>query len=61
LILRNLLKTKMGPKIPAYRLARYFSQSVQPVNSLYFSMTFTAAFLIPKSICVPTAFDGEMR
>jgi hypothetical protein len=46
---------------PAYRLARYFSQSVQPVNSLYFSMTFTAAFLIPKSICVPTAFDGEMR
>ena len=25
LILRNLLKTQMGPKIPAYRLARQFS------------------------------------
>jgi hypothetical protein len=31
------------------------------LRPLYFSTTFTAAFLIPKSICMPTAFDGEMR
>src|SRR5712664_2215560 len=29
LILRNLLKTKSGPKIPAYRLARPFFLEVQ--------------------------------
>ena len=38
------------------------TQSVQPVNSLYFSITFTAAFAGPKSVIwVPTAFDADTK